>query len=100
MLYTPSAECFIIRVKTTTGVISTQGQFTLPKAWRDAWGITQGTSVAVFDLEDGEGTLLVKPISKPKRGLKGLAKMMERCPGELPVPERHVLPFRDPLKLG
>lgn len=100
MLYTPPWKCSIFGVKSTAATITSTGQLQIPKEWRNVWG-DASTPVSITDLQDGEGTLIIKPVPKPKRGMKGFTAWLKAhpCPYDLPVPERHILPSREPLNL-
>lgn len=79
-----------------TLTVSKVGQSVLPKWWRDKSGMKNGGIVEVRPLHDGLNSIILTPKSKPKRGLTGkeLMKIMSKCPHPMPVPERHILPFK------
>lgn len=80
----------------TSGVmkVTVKGQAQLPKGWRERAGLSQGGAVRVVEVDNGEHSLLLTPIPAPEEGARGLAAMLKECPGEIPLPERHRLPFR------
>ena len=77
-----------------TLTVSKVGQSTLPKWWRDASGLTGGGIVEVRALRDGKNSIVLTPKSKKRRGAVGLVKQFAACPAEIPIPERHTLPFK------
>jgi bifunctional DNA-binding transcriptional regulator/antitoxin component of YhaV-PrlF toxin-antitoxin module len=79
-------------VEVMTLTVKSQGQF--PKEWRDLAGLREGGPVRVTALNDSDHSLLITPIRKARRASKRLAKFLLSCPVPLPVPERHVLPFK------
>ncbi|MEW6306527.1 MAG: AbrB/MazE/SpoVT family DNA-binding domain-containing protein [Verrucomicrobiota bacterium] len=74
--------------------VTVKGQALLPKEWRERVGLKHGGAVRVVQLNDPDHSLLLTPLRKPKRTSRGLAKFLRSCPAELPVPERHILPFK------
>jgi AbrB family looped-hinge helix DNA binding protein len=77
-----------------TLTVSKVGQSTLPKWWRDASGLSGGGVVEVRSLRDGKNSIVLTPKPKKRRGAVGLVKQFSSCPVEIPVPERHTLPFK------
>ena len=77
-----------------TLTVSSVGQATLPKAWRDASGLAKGGLVEVRPLEDGRNSIILTPRPARREGASGLLEAMRACPHPLPEPERHVLPAR------
>ena len=77
-----------------TLTVSKVGQSTLPKWWRDASGLSQGGVVEVRPLRDGKNSILLTPRPGKRRGAVGLFEQFSRCPAAIPVPQRHILPFK------
>ena len=77
-----------------TMTVSSVGQSTLPKWWRDASGLSRGGMVEVRPLRDGQHSLVLTPKPARRRGAIGLLKLLSRCPAPMPPPERHQLPFK------
>ncbi len=74
--------------------VTVKGQAQLPKAWRERAGLRKGGAVRLVEVDDGEQSLLLTPIRELETGAKGLTAILKKCPGEIPPPERHHLPFR------
>ena len=77
-----------------TMTVSTVGQSTLPKWWRDASGLSGGGVVEVRPLRDGKHSLVLTPKPARRRGASGLRKLLSRCPAPMPPPARHPLLFK------
>lgn len=77
-----------------TLTVSKVGQSTLPKWWRDASGLSEGGVVEVRPMRDGKNSIVLTPRTKTRRGAVGLVKQFSACPALIPVPERHILPFK------
>jgi AbrB family looped-hinge helix DNA binding protein len=77
-----------------TLTVSKVGQSTLPKWWRVASGLSEGGIVEVRPMRDGKNSIVLTPKTKKRRGAVGLAKQFSTCPAPIPVPERHILPFK------
>jgi bifunctional DNA-binding transcriptional regulator/antitoxin component of YhaV-PrlF toxin-antitoxin module len=74
--------------------ISKVGQSTFPKWWRDASGLGQGGTVEVRPARDGKNSILLTPRPAKRMGAVGLREQFSRCPAEIRLPERHILPFK------
>ena len=77
-----------------TMTVSKVGQSTLPKWWREASGLDQGGIVEVRPARDNKNSIILTPRPAERRGAVGLLKQFRKCPKEIPVPERHHLPFK------
>jgi AbrB family looped-hinge helix DNA binding protein len=77
-----------------TMTVSQVGQSTLPKWWRDASGLSKGGVVEVRPMRDGKNSIILTPKPEKRRGAVGLVKQFSSCPAPIPLPERHVLPFK------
>lgn len=77
-----------------TMTVSSVGQSTLPKWWREVSGLSKGGLVEVHPLRDGKHSLVLTPKPARRHGAVGLLKLLSRCPAPMPVPERHTLPFK------
>jgi bifunctional DNA-binding transcriptional regulator/antitoxin component of YhaV-PrlF toxin-antitoxin module len=77
-----------------TMTISTVGQSTLPKWWREASGLSKGGVVEVRPMRDGKNSIVLTPKPAKRCGAIGLFKLFSTCPASTPPPERHHLPFK------
>jgi bifunctional DNA-binding transcriptional regulator/antitoxin component of YhaV-PrlF toxin-antitoxin module len=74
--------------------ITSVGQSTLPKWWRDASGLSKGGLAEVRRAGDGRNSIILTPKPVSKRGAIGLLKQFGRVPRVVQAPRRHRLPFR------
>ena len=74
--------------------VTVKGQAQLPKRWRERAGLGNGGAVRVVEMNDPEHSLLITPIRPAVQGAKGLTAFLRKCPTELSIPKRHVLPFK------
>ncbi len=77
-----------------TMTVSSVGQSTLPKWWREVSGLSKGGLVEVRPLRDGKHSIVLTPKPTRRRGAVGLLKLLSRCPAPMPAPGRHELPFK------
>jgi AbrB family looped-hinge helix DNA binding protein len=81
-------------MKTDTATITSQGQMTVPKRWRERAGVLHGGPVRLTWLEDEEGSLKISPLPRPERVNSGLGRSLLAMPKGLPPIPRHILPFK------
>jgi AbrB family looped-hinge helix DNA binding protein len=81
-------------MKTDTATITSQGQMTVPKRWRERAGVLRGGPVRLTWLEDEEGSLKISPLPRPERTNSGLGRSLLRMPKGLPPVPKHHLPFK------
>jgi AbrB family looped-hinge helix DNA binding protein len=81
-------------VKTGTATITSQGQMTIPKRWRERAGVLRGGPVRITWLEDEEGSLKISPLPRAKRSSSGLGRALLAMPKGIPSIPKHFLPYK------
>jgi AbrB family looped-hinge helix DNA binding protein len=79
-------------MKTDTATITSQGQMTVPKRWREQAGVPDGGAVLLTWLDDSEGSLKISPLPRLQRSNSGLGRALLKMPKGLPEVAKHVLP--------
>jgi AbrB family looped-hinge helix DNA binding protein len=81
-------------MKTDTATITSQGQMTVPKRWRERAGVLNGGPVRLTWLEDEQGSLKISPLPRPELSSSGLGRALAAMPKGLPAVPKHVLPYK------
>lgn len=81
-------------MKTDTATITSQGQMTIPKRWRQQAGVLRGGPVTLTWLDDEAGSLRISPLPRPERSSSGLGRGLLAMPKGLPSIPKHVLPYK------
>ena len=79
-------------MKTDTATITSQGQMTVPKRWREQAGVGDGGAVLITWLDDPEGSLKISPLPRPQRSNGGLGRALLKMPKGLPTVPKSSLP--------
>lgn len=81
-------------MKTDTATITSQGQMTVPKRWRERAGVLRGGPVLITWLEDEEGSLKISPLLRAKRSSADLGHALLAMPKGMPSIPKHFLPYK------
>ena len=81
-------------MKIDTATITSQGQMTVPRRWRERVGVLHGGPVRLTWLEDEEDSLKISPLPRPALSSSGLGRSLLAIPKGLPSVPKHFLPYK------
>jgi AbrB family looped-hinge helix DNA binding protein len=75
--------------KTMTMTVTKSGRCTLPKWWRVATGLSEGSVIEIRPLHDGKNSLVLTPKPSKRQGAIGLVEHFAACPVPIKAPQRY-----------